>query len=551
MRLSEDGAPRWAWFLAFLPWVWVIPFNQYFWDDWSIAAQPGLDGQLRNWAGGAKHFLNPWIYAALLPLGAWVFHVITFAANGATAASLASVVRESKFLDDGVRKWIGPIYLALPVFHGRFSVATLEYSVGLATLFGAWALLLRTARVGRLVAYPLLVFAIGVPSLALLYPLAYFHVAWSRHERSGQSLGRALLLDSPMILIPASYSLIFRFLIDNREKYQILAGALTEFLRGFVVLTLVLVAAIWILYRRWSRVQVELQWLCFSLLASYVGLFPYYAVGYNPLSDFLPWRFREGVINSLGMRLLLAVFVFSSIAILANRLAMHLTRQRGATAGWVAVLSSATFSILVFVFGPMDWESRHWLASWPFLGLSFVLLPYTQRRETRWSANFAVFLVLLAGSLAISSEYLVDVLKQRSLVSQLRAEVDNDFVTTLRDNNEAILIIQPTETTDSLNARFRWYRRYEWAGLVGQALQVDASQIRILASADLTESRTEATCTKKYEAWKASPEVLSTRVGALTGFRVKTRWDVRQVSLCRVGDNWSLLNYLPSTARAG
>ena len=551
MSLSDDGAPRWAWFLAFLPWVWVIPFNQYFWDDWSIAAQPGLDGQLRNWAGGAKHFLNPWIYAALLPLGAWVFHVITFAANGATAVSLARVVSESKFLDDGVRKWIGPIFLVLPVFHGRFSVATLEYSVGLATLFGAWALLLGTARIGRLVAYPLLVFAIGVPSLALLYPLAYFHVAWSRHERSGQSLGRALLFDSPMILIPTSYSLIFRFLVDDRNKYQISTGALVEFLRGLVVITLVLFAAVWILYRRSSRPQVELRWLSFSLLASYLGLFPYYAVGYNPLSDFLPWRYREEVVNSLGMKLLLAVLVFTVIAIFANRLALHLTKQRGMTAGWIAVLSSAAFSILVYVFGPMDWESRHWLISWPFLGLSFVLLPYTQRRETRRSANLATFLVLLVASLAISSEYLVDVLKQRSLVSQFKAEVSDDFVIAIRDDNEAILIIQPTETTDSLNARFRGYRRYEWAGLVGQALQVDASQIRILATADLTKSLNEETCTDKYQAWKATPEVLSSRVDALTGFRVKTRWDVRQVSLCRVGDIWGLLGSPQSTYEAG
>lgn len=551
MSRSDDGAPRWAWFLAFLPWVWVIPFNQYFWDDWSIAAQPGLDGQLSNWAGGAKHFLNPWIYAALLPLGAWVFHVITFAANGATAVSLARVVSESKFLDEGVRKWIGPVFLVLPVFHGRFSVATLEYSVGLAALFGAWALLLGTARIGRLVAYPLLVFAIGVPSLALLYPLAYFHVAWSRRECSGQSLGRALLFDSPIILIPASYSLIFRFLVDDREKYQISTGALVEFLRGLVVLTLVLFAAVWILYRRYSRPQVELRWLSFSLFASYVGLFPYYAVGYNPLSDFLPWRYREEVVNSLGMKLLLAVLAFTAIAIFANRLALHLTKQRGMTAGWVAVLSSATFSILVYVFGPMDWESRHWLISWPFLALSFVLLPHTQRRETRWSANLAAFLVLLAGSLAISSEYLVDVLKQRSFVSQLKAEVSDDFITAIRDNNQAILIIQPTETTDSLNARFRGYRRYEWAGLVGQALQFDASRIRVLATADLTESLTEEACTDKYEAWKASPEVLSSRVDALTGFRVKTRWDLRQVSLCRVGDTWGLLDNPQSTAEAG
>lgn len=551
MSLSDDGAPRWAWFLAFLPWVWVIPFNQYFWDDWSIAAQPGLDGQLSNWAGGAKHFLNPWIYAALLPWGAWVFHVITFAANGATAVSLVSVVRKTKFLDDGVRKWIGPIFLVLPVFHGRFSVATLEYSVGLATLFGAWALLLGTARIGRLFAYPLLVFAIGVPSLALLYPLAYVHVSWSRHERSGQSLGRALLFDSPMILIPASYSLIFRFLVDDREKYQISTGALVEFLRGLVVMALVLFTAVWILYRRYSLPQVELRWLSFSLLASYLGLFPYYAVGYNPLSDFLPWRFREEVVNSLGLKLLLAVLVFSAIAILANRLALHLTRQRGTTAGWVTVLSSAAFSILVFVFGPMDWESRHWLVSWPFLGLSFALLPYTQRRETRWSASLAAYVVLLAGSLAISSEYLVDVLKQRSLVSQLKAEATNDFVTAVRDSNEAILLIQPTETTNSLNARFRGYRRYEWAGLVGKALQVDASQIRILDTADLTESLTEETCTDKSDAWNASPEVLSSRVNALTGFRVKTRWDVRQISLCRVGDTWGLIDNSQSTAEAG
>jgi len=50
------------WMLALLPWIWIIPFNQYFWDDWAIAENLGWQDQIEYWSSGAKHFGNPVVF---------------------------------------------------------------------------------------------------------------------------------------------------------------------------------------------------------------------------------------------------------------------------------------------------------------------------------------------------------------------------------------------------------------------------------------------------------------------------------------------------------
>ncbi|MFM7083032.1 MAG: hypothetical protein ACKOYI_13960, partial [Actinomycetota bacterium] len=62
--------------------------NQLSWDDWAISANRGLADQFQFWSSQAKHPVNPFLYALLLPLGAWAFHALIFIAAVVMAGTL-------------------------------------------------------------------------------------------------------------------------------------------------------------------------------------------------------------------------------------------------------------------------------------------------------------------------------------------------------------------------------------------------------------------------------------------------------------------------------
>lgn len=537
MKSSNGGlnqTPVWAWGLGMLPWVWIIPLNQYFWDDWLWSHNTEFTWHLEYWLfDGAKHFVDPFIYPTLIGLGAWSFGVLTSLATFATAWTISKIVETQTWVPSIAKKWIGPFILVLPVFHSRFSAATLEYSLSLAALFIAWWVTVSRSYVGRfLVSVPLLVFAIGVPSLTVLFPLLYLHVVLGECSlTSSRYFFRTWVKNSYIVIIPGLFAIVFSTYFNREGKYEASFGATVEFFRGLIILLIaaaLILAALMRSKRPHSRDSIL---VVSSGIAAYLGFFPYFAVGYNPLSDYLPWRMRpnvmDGIFGRLATTLCLLLLIGICAFLRAGAHGLGLWQLRVAT----VFFGSIFFAAVLIVFGPMDWESRHWLVAWPILAFFFISLIAILDTDLQQAIAKSVFLVFLAASLWISGEYLVDSMKQKALVTAAENELRGSAHDLTSGGEEIVVVLKPTSTMSQLNARFRTYRVYEWWGLLAKGMAIQPSQLRVLEQAEDVVIDTRE-CRKQLNVIGISPEVFTDRLQALTTFRVSVRLNPEPLVLC-------------------
>jgi hypothetical protein len=534
MQENSDARPLtpiWAWGLGLLPWVWIVPFNQYFWDDWLTAPLTGWQEQLDRWEGGAKHYLNPVTYFVLLPLGQWVFHLLMLICTVVTAWAVHNICASTRLLG-AVAGFAGPITLVIPLFHARFSAANLEYIAASAAVYLAWMIALKKPTVSRRITSTLLmIYAIGVPSLAIVILAQWLHVSWRRasERRAISFLKFQSLYPEPPIVV-AVYALIFQFVLNTESRYGPSTGALIEFMKGSIVLLTLIALIYWTTFRLAKQKIRPVTLTALSGALAYLGFFPYFAVGYNPLSDFLPWRIRSEVTTGLTTRISTTLVVLSVIAVCAL---LFFRRKDNDT----PILSSATllcvpvsFATAVVTLGPMDWESRHWLISWPPLAIFFIALVTMAGDKVQIALARTVFLVFLMASLTISSEYVIDSIKQKSIVSAVASELSAERLKT-DDADEILVVVATVESTNRLNARFRTYRPYEWRGLVSQGMSVDPRKLKIMEPSDAT-SRGPGVCNQKYVATRISPEVNSGRFEALLKFSVRISLNPEPLLLC-------------------
>lgn len=545
VQITKDPTqqtPKWAWALGLLPWAWVIPFNQYFWDDWIWSATTDFDWHLDYWLlKGAKHFIDPFIYPTLVSIGAWSFGVLTLMATAIAAWSLSEVVRGQVWASPVTKQWIGPMFLVIPVFHSRFSAAVLEYSLSLAALLVAWWILVSRNLLSRLLlAVPLLIFAIGVPSLALLYPLLYLHVVLGQSSLSQLRLFRkALVTNCYILVIPACFAVIFSIYVNDEGKYSTSSGALIEFFRGLLVLLVVGSLILGVVFGLKRSLFKYSLLVIGSGVAVYLSFSPYFAVGYNPLADFLPWRMRTSVKEGLAGRAALTVSVFLLLGIaIFLRVRPQKTPLPHLRISLVLVVS-VFFATAMVVLGPMDWESRHWLIAWPALALFFILIIAAVRVDLQHALSKSVFFVFLAASLVISSEYLVDSLKQKAIVSTAGSELREFALEQTTNGAEVLVVISPTRSMNNLNARFRSYRPYEWWGILANGMTIQPSQLKVLALGDVLGAES-AECPVKYDAIRISPDFSTGRLRALSTFRVQVELNPEPIVLCSklVKEGW-------------
>ena len=525
-----------------LPWAWIIPFNQWFWDDWLTAPLTGWREQIDRWDGGAKHYLNPVVYFLLVPLGPWSFQVLTLLGALVVAIALSQIISKTPGISSTIAIWTGPFCLVLPVFHARFSAAVLEYMTCLAALLLAWSILLRSSKRRRwLFSIPLLIYAIGVPSLAILIPLAWAHVI--HHDRSTApriSWSRLAFKYSPIVGIPFVYALIFQFLLNSRNRYQISVGALIEFARGLLVL-LVGNAIVLLLVRiRQRQIPKGWYWILGLATGAYCALFPYFAVGYNPLADFLPWRMRESVISSALIRLPVVLTLLICTAVVTFVVAERQFRSRSLMRAMPIMMTVALFGVIMVILGPMDWESRHWIIAWPVLAVLFAVLVDRFTSKDQVPTFIAVFSTLLLSTVMISSEYLVDVFKQDSIIAQSERELASEIRFASSQDERIVVVMVEDESTNSLNARNRSYRPYEWWGLISRGLGIDPEQLVLLTSKDLETQGNESCIESPIFANVIHPKVKSSWTQALFERRVRIELNPRPMTLCsiQVIDGW-------------
>jgi len=514
--------PAWAWILGLLPWVWVIPLNQSFWDDWIYAAPQSFEWGLDYWLiDGAKHYLDPIFMPILYRIGPWFIHCLSIASVCVAAWSFAQVIQRVTNSTAESIPWFAPIFLVLPIFHARFSAVTVEYTIALAATAMAWHKLLSLSQRGKhLVVSMLLIIAIGVPSVAVLFPMIYLSSLLNARLLNQRYHWRLVVEHSYILMIPILFSSIFALTINDKGKYLISEGGLIAFVKGAIVLVVIFAPISFFSLRKLrfkkkdpSRANLMIAG---SAVAIHIGFFPYLAVGFNPIADFLPWRLRSNVAQGLIFRAALSLIVLTLVALVARASSTRLSSGRHDLSSWLPLVAAVVFGSMAISLGPMDWESRHWLISWPFVALLFISAILRQRRCVQRSSAVSVFFVLWLATILISSEYFVDALKQRAIIEAVEDEVAPVVAERMVQQTPTLIVIDSIASTDNLNARFRRYRSHEWWGLSLVGLKSNPKQLWVLERDDFTLAKGEK-CKSTRTAIFLSPDVRSSRLDVLLG----------------------------------
>ena len=327
------------------------------------------------------------------------------------------------------------------------------------------------------------------------------------------------------------FAIVFSRAVNTKGKYSVSIEALLEFLRGLGVL-LTLFVLIFLVIRWLGFVNLRnWYWVSGLVLLAYFGFFPYFAVGYNPLSDFLPWRMREEVLDGLLIRIAVTAMFLGAIGAAVLMAVSRRINKKEVISSVPTLVFVVGFGAIAVAVGPMDWESRHWLIAWPLLAVLVVALVASSQPGIHRALVVTSFAVLLTSTLIISGEYLVDSLKQKAIIQTVYEELREDLATVSDSDSSYAVVVEITSQTNALNARYRTYRPNEWWGLLAEGMRVSPGLLRVLEIGDL-ELQSSSTCSSPYRAIMIRPLVTSSRLDALTRMRVEIDLNARPIELC-------------------
>ncbi len=421
--------------------------------------------------------------------------------------------------------------MVIPVFHARFSIATMEYSLALTALLSAWALLVnKRILIAKISAIALLIYAIGVPSLAIMFPFIWLHMTWL--TKSPKSFRKSFvngLKSSYVLTIPGLFAIFFMKVINTEGKYRASRDGLIDWSNDFLRFLIFTVALILFVYR--FRRKHLTSWLIVSVTLHlvYLALFPYFAVGYKPLYDFQPWTMRDDLRDEFFLRLTIPLF-FLALMFLFIYIRHQQWVRRGLGIFEILLLSFVViFGAISIGFGPMDWESRHWLVAWPTLVIFAVSLGSRTNQIVQKSLFVAMFAVFLTSSVFISGEYFVDTLKQRALVNLAEEELGGVFRPNFTESS--LILLKTEESTEKLNARYRSFRSYEWEGIISKGLDRSARPV-VVQSINAFQKNIALKCPYPLVRILIEPKVRSSVFDALTQFKVDATFNPTKIELC-------------------
>lgn len=511
--------------------------NSYFFDDWGTAPLRSWHDHVERWQGFGKHYLNPVLYFLLTPFGPWIFHVLMIISIIVIAASLSAIVSKTSFLSAGLKKWVGPVCLAMPVFDARFASSVLEYCFGLAALLSAWRLLISPrSKAKEFLALVLLVYAIGVPSLAILFLPLWLH-ATVRESSNQDLMGRisAGLRYSIILAIPVVFVPIFQAIVNSDSRFGPALGGIGTFLRGLLVLLIlggIGLSILW--YRQCGNFDA---WLTTAGLgiAAYCGFFPYYAVGYSPFQHLFLWRNNRPELWTPFISVPVGALILLTVWILVT---LKFARRESPTvlvSGLLVMVFVILFGTSAYALGPFGWESRHYLIFWPLITVFLLALIATVRKEHQQTLATASFVVLLVATLGIASEWLVDSILQKSIMKVV--SVDLNPVPAEVAGISYVIIVEQTAEYTKLSARGRSADAAEWRGLIARGLNIEPFSMRLLHPEDFKRQMNRK-CAEPIAATYFRPEALSSRLEVLTRFQVRFRLNARTVSVCDVSESY-------------
>jgi hypothetical protein len=370
----------------------------YFWDDWYTYFSGDFEVIKRLNIFSGFNPIRPFIEYPLIELGPQSFRIFTVFAFLICGLMLAKIIRKYSILDMTISETtvFTSVFLLVPANGARWSLTTIGYTISLVSFLLAWFFLSKRTTLGAILSIPFFIYSYDTASLAsfVLVPVLLEYIE-SRRNHDGY--GRWLL---PLVFISSPGYMIWDYFVNpnidpvRQSYYTPTVGGLARM--GLVIVSVTCLAS-WIWVRTSNTVQRNRSIV--SCLMILLGTIPYLSLGHfaNP-SD------------------------------------------------W----------IIGFIPGYSDWDSRHQLLM-PF-GIAMAAVSIRPRASLKQLSYQILILSLAFISFATNSNYLVDSIKQRTILTQFK---DLDL------SGTSILYIQDNST--HLNARGRWIRDFEWSGLVYRA----------------------------------------------------------------------------------
>lgn len=391
----------------------LIP-GAVFWDDWVLYhTAPATIAEMFEDAGAMFNAVT-YLHHALLGLGMWSYKVLTFGLWFATGLLLNRILARTRLFPDGARLAVVLLFLVLPFNAARVAAINFPYTLTTFFFFLAWYLMDRQ----RIAALALFTLGFFTPSLLMFYALPILDAAY----RGG-------------------------YLRSVREMLRF----------GVRRLDFLLLPFLFFAVRQWS----------FAPSGTYAG----YQSNYS-LRNILPSA-RAQWVDALDLPLRLDTLLFLALLPLVWMLLARAASSRPddgrvtapRLATWAALgvaaflLGAVPYWILGLPPSFTEWASRHQLLL-P-LGTALLLVAAVWALPVR--LRTAAMAVALAGSLSFgigtSYAFWVDWQKQQVLIELFRRDpaiAKADFIVFV-------------DRTRYLNAIARYYRFYEWNGLLVEA----------------------------------------------------------------------------------
>jgi len=492
-----------------LAWGWWIFFaNTYFWDDWAsffgkTAQEPFDLGYYEE-----KHFLNPFINPILLEFGVWMFRLLIFVLMFGAGVFVYKIVSRLNVFTKFQCQLFTLVFLLLPVNHARFSIQTFEYSMANFFFFLGWYLLATRRLSLRLPALLCFLVAIGTPSYLTFMLLPLVHLFYQDRPRLAvRPLLAWTLRQIDVILLVLLFAVFFKTSQGEVEKYGITKYGL--FYSFFFLIVFGTIS--FLLIRRRKRKSISnrrLYMICGGVALVWLATVPYWIIGYDPvrgLPDFFQLhagaRIQAREFFTLSMSLIKLTGGF-----IGGFALLYLIKSKSK---YSSVLIPNIFVLLYLVnnhfVGPMEWDSRLQLL-WP-LGLALIAIGLMEFVPDRFSLRNSIGLVciLTLATSWISAEYLVDSMKQKYLIAEIKKDVQDL-------GNRNVLV---SEYKNRLNARDRTYRVGEWSGIVNSSLFGDDN-----IAATFIALKDDQSCPVSYRAVALYPRVKSSFIESLLKRRV-------------------------------
>lgn len=385
----------------------LIP-NALFWDDWLF-----YDVSSENLFNFCSQFgcffnFNAYVFTTLNQVGLWSYKLLTLFLIFGSGLAINQILKSNNLFSNEARLILVILYLALPFFAARVSLVIIVYSICIFLFFSAWAIMNKY----RILSLLLFFGSFQMASLLVFYAVPFMESFYRNQDFSLKSLLSFIVKKIDFVLLPFIYwGIKFLYFRPN--------GIYKNYNEEFSLESLFMSP----LYMIWNWINIEISLLIFLFSL------PIFTIILKKLIDVSHLKFQFSHLTLF----LVGCFVFFA----------------GGFAYWVLGLTP--------IFN--DWNSRH--QALLFLGTSLIILALIMLLSKRLKLIALSVILSLAISINVPSylSFYLDWQKQQSLIELIK----ND---SLIEKSDLVIF---KDLTNSLNAFNRYFRSFEWNGIMAKA----------------------------------------------------------------------------------